>query len=79
MELSAVPLGFIPLAFASAIVRYRLMDVEIILKRLLVYTSAVAAIIAILRRSSSAPRAARSSQSEDGSSLGHRVPRHRSS
>ena len=47
MELSAVPLGFIPVAFASAIVRYRLMDVEIILKRLLVYTSAVAAIIAI--------------------------------
>lgn len=47
MELSAIPLGFIPLAFASAIIRYRLMDVEIILKRLLVYTSAVAAIVAI--------------------------------
>ncbi len=47
MGLSAVPLGFVPLAFASAIIRYRLMDVEIILKRLLVYTSAVAAIVAI--------------------------------
>ncbi|MCC7124737.1 MAG: PAS domain S-box protein [Acidobacteria bacterium] len=47
MELSAVPLGFIPVAFASAIVRYRLMDVEIILKRLLVYTSAVAASVVI--------------------------------
>ncbi len=47
MELSAIPLGFIPLAFASAIIRYRLMDVEIILKRLLVYTSAIAAIVAI--------------------------------
>jgi len=47
MELSAVPLGFIPVAFASAIVRYRLMDVEIILKRLLVYTSAVAASVGI--------------------------------
>ena len=47
MELSAIPLGFIPLAFASAIVRYRLMDVEIILKRLLVYTARVAAIVAI--------------------------------
>lgn len=47
MGLSAIPLGFIPLAFASAIIRYRLMDVEIILKRLLVYTSAVAAIVAI--------------------------------
>jgi PAS domain S-box-containing protein len=47
MELSAIPLAFIPLAFASAIVRYRLMDVEVILKRLLVYTAVVAAIAAI--------------------------------
>ena len=47
MELCAIPIGFIPLAFASAIVRYRLMDVEIILKRLLVYTAAVAASVAI--------------------------------
>lgn len=47
MELSAVPLAFIPLAFASAIVRYRLMDVEVILKRLLVYTAVIAAIAAI--------------------------------
>src|SRR5687767_2086615 len=47
MGLSAIPLGFIPLAFASAIIRYRLMDVEIILKRLLIYTSAVAAVVAI--------------------------------
>ncbi|HXG89408.1 MAG TPA: ATP-binding protein [Vicinamibacterales bacterium] len=47
MDLSAIPLGFIPLAFASAIVRYRLMDVEVILKRLLVYTAVLAAITAI--------------------------------
>ena len=47
MELTAVPLGIVPLAFASAIVRYRLMDVEGILKRLLVYTAAVSAIVAI--------------------------------
>jgi PAS domain S-box-containing protein len=47
MQLSAIPLGFIPLAFASAIVRYRLMDVEVILKRLLVY-SAVGASIAVI-------------------------------
>src|SRR5919107_2201013 len=47
MQLSAIPLGFIPLAFASAIVRYRLMDVEVILKRLLVYGAALAAIAAI--------------------------------
>src|SRR5262249_25380672 len=47
MELAALPLGFVPLAFASAIVRYRLMDVEVILKRLLVYTAAVTAIASI--------------------------------
>jgi PAS domain S-box-containing protein len=55
-ELSAIPLAFIPLAFASAIVRYRLMDVEVILKRLLVYTAVVASIgtiyVIILRTSS---------------------------
>lgn len=43
---SAIAFGLVPLAFASAIVRYRLMDVEVILKRLLVYTAAVAAIAA---------------------------------
>lgn len=55
MQLLALPLGFIPLAFASAIIRYRLMDVEIILKRLLIYASAVAAsvgIYAVILRSS---------------------------
>jgi two-component system, NtrC family, sensor kinase len=35
------------LAFASAIVRYRLIDVEVILKRLLVYTAVLPAIAAI--------------------------------
>ena len=47
IELLAIPLAFIPLAFASAIVRYRLMDVEVILKRLLVYTAVMAAIVGI--------------------------------
>jgi PAS domain S-box-containing protein len=47
MQLSAIPLGFIPLAFASAIVRYRLMDVEVILKRLLVYGAVAASIVLI--------------------------------
>lgn len=47
MDLLAIPLGLVPLAFASAIVRYRLMDVEVIVKRGLVYVAAVAAIIAV--------------------------------
>ena len=46
-ELTALLLGLIPLAFASAIVRYRLMDVEVIIKRALVYAAALAAIAAI--------------------------------
>ena len=35
-EYTAVLLGCIPLAFASAIVRYRLMDIEVIIKKALV-------------------------------------------
>lgn len=46
-ELLAIPLVLIPLAFASAIVRYRLMDVEVIVKRGLVYVAAASAIVAI--------------------------------
>ena len=47
LELSAIPLGLIPLAFASAIVRYRLMDVEIIVKRSMIWAAAISAILAI--------------------------------
>ena len=47
MQLSAVPLSLIPLAYASAIVRYRLMDVEVIVKRALVYSVALLAIVGI--------------------------------
>lgn len=47
MELSAIPLSLIPLAFASAIVRYRLMDVEVIVKRMLVWAVALVAIVGI--------------------------------
>ncbi len=44
MELSVVPLALIPLAFAYAIVKYRLMDVEILFKRGMVYTLATSAV-----------------------------------
>ena len=46
-EFLFVPLSLMPLAFASAIVRYRLMDVEVIVKRGLMYATMVAAILAI--------------------------------
>jgi PAS domain S-box-containing protein len=47
VEWLALPMAFVPLAFASAVVRYRLMDVEVIIKRTVVYTSAVAAIVVL--------------------------------
>ena len=47
LQLTAIPLGFVPLTFASAIVRYRLRDVEVIIKRGLAYTAFVAATVAL--------------------------------
>jgi len=47
VEWLAIPLGLVPLAFASAVVRYRLMDVEVIIKRGIVYAVAISAIAAI--------------------------------
>ena len=47
LEFTAIALGLIPLAFASAIVRYRLRDVEVIVKRSLVYSSVVVAMVLI--------------------------------
>ena len=41
------PLSLVPLAFASALIRYRLMDVEVIVKRSLVYTAVILAIFTI--------------------------------
>lgn len=43
LQLTAIPLGLVPLAFASAIVRYRLRDVEVIIKRGVAYTAFLAA------------------------------------
>ena len=43
LQLTAVPLSVVPLTFASAIVRYRLRDVEVIIKRSLAYTAFLAA------------------------------------
>jgi PAS domain S-box-containing protein len=47
LEFTSLLLGLVPLAFASAIVRYRLWDVEVIIKRGLVWATAVAAIAVI--------------------------------
>jgi len=47
LQLTAVPLGVVPLTFASAIVRYRLRDVEVIVKRGLVHTAFICAAIAL--------------------------------
>ena len=47
MKLSVFSLALIPLCFGYAIVRYRLMDVDIIFKRGLAYTFATATLIAV--------------------------------
>jgi two-component system NtrC family sensor kinase len=47
LKLTAVPLGLVPLTFACAIIRYRLRDVEVIIKRGMAYTAFGAASIAL--------------------------------
>ncbi|PYR52598.1 MAG: hypothetical protein DMF89_02220 [Acidobacteria bacterium] len=47
LQLTAIPLGLVPLTFASAIVRYRLRDIEVIVKRGLAYTAFLAASVAL--------------------------------
>jgi PAS domain S-box-containing protein len=47
LKLTAIPLGLVPLTFASAIVRYRLRDVEVIVKRGLAYTAFIGASIVL--------------------------------
>ena len=46
-EYTAVLLGCIPLAFASAMVRYRLMDVEVIIKKVLVLSAMALALVIV--------------------------------
>ena len=47
MKLSVLSLAFLPLTFAYAIVRYRLMDVDTIFQRGVAYTLATATIVAL--------------------------------
>lgn len=47
MKFSALALVLIPLCFGYAIIRYRLMDVDIIFKRGLAYTAATAGVVAV--------------------------------
>ena len=47
MNFSAVSLVLIPLCFGYAIIRYRLMDVDIIFKRGLAYTAATGGVVAV--------------------------------
>jgi two-component system, NtrC family, sensor kinase len=46
MKVTVLSLGLLPLTFGYAIVRYRLMDVDLIFKRGMAYTLAAAAIVA---------------------------------
>ena len=45
MKLSVLSLGLLPLTFGYAIFRYRLMDVDLIFKRGVVYTLAAATVV----------------------------------
>ena len=56
-EYTAVLLGCIPLSFASAIVRYRLMDIEVIIKKGLVGATVVLVLAAIYGGHAAAGRA----------------------
>ena len=65
LQLTAIPLGLVPLTFASAIVRYRLRDVEVIIKRGLAYTAFLAASVALVPRAAEARRRSSSPTTRD--------------
>ena len=46
-KLAGLSLVFVPLTFSWAIVRYRLMDVDLIFKRGVTYTLATAALVGV--------------------------------
>ena len=58
MNLSALSLALLPLCFAYAIIRYRLMDVDIIFKRGLAYTAATGGVVAVYVATGGADRRA---------------------
>jgi two-component system, NtrC family, sensor kinase len=47
MKLSVISLGLLPLCFGYAIIRYRLMDVDIIFKRGIAYTAATLGVVVV--------------------------------
>ena len=50
MKVSVLSLALLPLTFGYAIFRYRLMDVDLIFKRGMVYTLSAAAIVGVVLR-----------------------------
>ena len=79
LQLTAIPLGFVPLTFASAIVRYRLRDVEVIIKRGLAYTAFLAASVALYLAMLQAGRRSSSPNDADGTTGSSRCWRRSSS
>ncbi len=71
-EYTAVLLGCIPLAFASAIVRYRLMDIEVIIKKALVVAAAVVFVLALIYGGTLQARGARAGRRQSAAAASGR-------